>query len=154
MCKLQLFSGEGSYTGNAWHTVKILYSDRAPFSSFMCFGGKTGKFFFVTLLSQGSLCCVCKQFGKEHKVLMWDYSLTSASVCLISSQNAVEDVVSEVPEVHHVCGELHLFCMYPFSDRHIMMYCIMAFYTNNCSSQAILNTRLPNSRVWPILLHV
>lgn len=53
---------------------------------------------------------------------MLDNNLTSGPVCLISSQKAVEDVVPEVPEVHHVCGELHLFCTYPFSDCNIMIY--------------------------------
>jgi len=43
---------------------------------------------------------------------------------LAELSDAVEDVLPEVPEVHHVSGELHLFCTYPFSDRHIMIYLI------------------------------
>lgn len=47
----------------------------------------TQEIHFLTLLSQWTSCCGRKPFGKEHKDFMWDNSLTSGPVCLITLQN-------------------------------------------------------------------
>lgn len=83
----------GSYTGNASQTVKfymglhlvvsVIYSSTMSAPPLV----STQEMIFLTLLSQWTLFCGCKQFGKEHKAFVWNNSLTSGPVCLITLQN-------------------------------------------------------------------